>query len=658
MARSNAAHGKETLLWCDSCGTLLLGGSCSRCGSGGRAFEINSPGDIRPCMGDGEALVRGLFEDAFGTSSFIDGRMVFLNKLPGEDRADEIVAHGEVVGALRFDLRDSRMRLDLRQAGAEMIAGSATKGVVSISGAPGHLKGKALPGSCVSSVSGEFAEGDPIIIKKGSKTGCGVALSPSDSMREAERALRVRGLEAPAPRPASPPSGRREFVEANRARLESLESSAASDVKSFMRGKRQPLTVSFSGGKDSLAAYGVAARACGPPELLFIDTGLEFPETVEYAERFARENGLALRKAEAGSAFWDNVDSFGPPAKDFRWCCKVCKLGPMADLISREYPGGTVTVEGNRALESFARAKTGFVSKNPFVPGQTNLNPVRSWSAAEVWGYIWMRGLDYNPLYERDFERIGCHLCASCLASEWKNAERLHPGEHGRWEGYLRRYAEERGLPPEYASMGFWRWKSLPPKMLALAGELGLRMEPSRKGEPALRMLKGASPCASGGFSIEAVASFPSARDFSYVGDALSTVGEARVSQEFEMAVAKTREGRARVFGGGQISVTAGSAGEAERVFEKALKAVARAEMCTECGICAKACPRRAIRISGGMRVDPERCNRCGKCEKACMLSHYFDKLMAGSGARHGRGGGRDAPARRGGERGAGRRPR
>ena len=103
--RRNAANGKERCAWCDTCGTLLLGDSCSGCGSSGREFEINSPGDIRPCMGDSIELVLGLFREAFGTDSPLKGKALFLNKVPGEDRTDEIVAHGAVLGLLRFDLR-------------------------------------------------------------------------------------------------------------------------------------------------------------------------------------------------------------------------------------------------------------------------------------------------------------------------------------------------------------------------------------------------------------------------------------------------------------------------------------------------------------------------------------------------------------------------
>ncbi len=116
----NIAHGKEVCRWCDGCGTLLLGELCSACGSAGREFKINSPGDVRPCMGDSIELVLGLFREAFGTDAPLRGRSIWLNKVPGEDRTDEIIADGSVLGVMRFDLRLDRMVLELRQPGADM----------------------------------------------------------------------------------------------------------------------------------------------------------------------------------------------------------------------------------------------------------------------------------------------------------------------------------------------------------------------------------------------------------------------------------------------------------------------------------------------------------------------------------------------------------
>ena len=635
MVQNNVAHGKEICVWCDKCGTLVLGKRCSLCGGPGRTFEINSPGDIRPCMGDSYDILMNLFRDTFGTSAPLEGRMIFFNKIPGEDRTDEIVAHGEVIGVLRFDLKGNDLKIELRQPGVDLFREVATKNIVVFGNMSGHLKGKSIPGENISEVIGEFSEGDSIIVKKALKAGPGVALVGSSMMKVSERSAKIRDFNASVDRPISPASDRATYVKSNKEHLVKLESIAVSEVRSFISGKKQPITVSFSGGKDSLAAYGIAIRSITRPILMYINTGLEFPETVEYVKRFADENDSDLRIADAGNAFWDNVDVFGPPAKDFRWCCKVCKLGPITDLISRDFPEGTITIEGNRMLESFARSTIGFVSRNPFVPNQTNLNPVRDWSAAEIWGYIWMRRLQYNPLYDRDFERIGCYLCASCLSSEWRNTERIHPDMYGQWEDHLHGYADDHGLPKEYVDMGFWRWKVLHPKMVLLAEGLNLRPSVSDGDGMSIKMLKGASPCTAGGYSMEAIVNVPRKRDMSFVAESLKVAGDVKYSSEFEIILLKTSDGRAKLFGGGQVSVTAENSKDAQNVFERSVKGLVKAQLCTECGICVKGCPKHAIKISGGVRIDGTRCNRCGKCEKSCMVIHYYDKLIKNQNPEH-----------------------
>ena len=82
MAQIIAANGKETRLWCDRCGTLVMGKRCA-CGAEPHSFEINSPGDIRPCMGEGVDLVLSLFRETFGTDAPLRGKMIFLNNIPG-----------------------------------------------------------------------------------------------------------------------------------------------------------------------------------------------------------------------------------------------------------------------------------------------------------------------------------------------------------------------------------------------------------------------------------------------------------------------------------------------------------------------------------------------------------------------------------------------
>ena len=56
----------------------------------------------------------------------------------------------------------------------------------------------------------------------------------------------------------------------------------------------------FSGGKDSIVVAWLARKAFAPSRipfpLLHVDTGHNFPETIEFRDRFARDLGCALQR--------------------------------------------------------------------------------------------------------------------------------------------------------------------------------------------------------------------------------------------------------------------------------------------------------------------------------------------------------------------------
>jgi phosphoadenosine phosphosulfate reductase len=622
-------HGKAEFHWCDRCGTLLLGKSCDACGSEGRPFPVSFPGDIRPALGRSYELVVSLFDRYFGAGDVIEGRPIFLNKVAGEDRSDEIVIGGRVVGTLRFDLRKQGFVLELKADGALLLTEAAKKGKALLRHQSGHLKGKNIPPADILEIDKGVQDGDPVIAVAGGLV-CSAKARTACSLGEGcKLSLHIREVGKLGELWSAGPSTWAEFVNSNSSHLKAIESKAVSDVKSFASNRKDPVTLSFSGGKDSLACYGIAKRALKSFTLVFIDTGLEFPETVRYVQSFAKKHKEHLMLASAGNAFWEQVGAFGPPAKDFRWCCKVCKLAPLTEAIEHNFPQGTVTIEGNRALESFARSEIGFVESNPFVPNQIILNPIRGWIAAEVWAYIWWKGLDYNPLYDEDYERIGCYLCPACLSSEWRSTARLHPDLHSRWEQHLAEWAEGNEAGKDFVRYGFWRWKVLPPKMRRLAEEADLRVPHQRADRLRLKLVKGMSPCVTGGYSIEGVISVPTRRGFSKVGEALKAVGRTKFSEEYGVALTKAGSATIKVFAGGQVVANAPTPDLASMAFESGVKAFLRAQLCTKCGICVKNCARRAITLDDGIEVDEDRCVNCGKCVEACVVAHYYDKLVA-----------------------------
>ena len=273
---------------------------------------------------------------------------------------------------------------------------------------------------------------------------------------------------------------------------------------------------------------------------------------------------------------------------------------------------------------------TFLVQENPFVPGQMMVNPIRDWTALDVWLYIMMRDLDYNPLYNEDIERVGCWMCPSSLASECAEISRLSPELSRAWELKLDAWASENNLPKAFVDHGFWRWKQLPPKMKELAERLGLEVKPRRADTVDIRVVKGVSPCAAGGYSVEAVLTMPETKGLAQIAEMLKTVGDVRLIEDFGVSMVSSKKGNAKIFAGGQISAVGEGPNDALELFDKVARAALRANMCTKCGICVRACPVGAIKLNDSMEIDSELCNQCGKCAESCVVAHYFDKLAGG----------------------------
>ncbi|OGS44162.1 MAG: hypothetical protein A3K76_05535 [Euryarchaeota archaeon RBG_13_57_23] len=614
--------------WCDTCNVPLTGWTCGRCGRNGRSIELSPPGDVRLALGGTKKRIRYLFLRQFGVQQVIPDIFV-LNKSSGEDRAEEIIVDGRKIALLTYDLQKQDYRLTLRVDGARMLARENPKKVIRLKKAEGHLKGNYLPKDAIASVDPGIKAGDEVIVEMGKFIGCGSAKVNASELRTSDKGVRIRDFTQMGELRPGKRAYKRDLIKANFPHLAARKAKAEHELRQVFAGSKRPITISFSGGKDSLVILDLVSSVTKDFTVIYIDTGLEHPETRTYVRKLASDRGLRLLTASAEEAFDENFPSFGPPAKDFRWCCKVCKLAPVSDMIGDEFPDGTLTVEGNRKLESFARGRIELVDENPFVPGQTIVNPIRDWTALDVWLYIIWRDLPYNPLYDEDIERVGCWMCPSSLESEYVDVARLSPDLSKAWEQRLNSWAEKNELPKEFVKYGFWRWKELPPKMKTLAEQLNIQVKPRRADTLAIHVIKGVSPCAAGGYSVEAVLETPQAKGLGRISELLKTVGNVKLVEDFGVAMVRSDRANAKVFAGGQISSVGKTPKDATDFFDKVARAVLRADLCTRCGICARTCPSKAITLSltDGIEVDDAKCNRCGKCAESCVVAHYFDKL-------------------------------
>jgi phosphoadenosine phosphosulfate reductase len=275
--------------------------------------------------------------------------------------------------------------------GAKILIPHATKRIVTVDvPREKHLNGKGVSGRSVTGCTPDIRAGDVVLIRASETfNGFGVARTDSDGLTNPdENTLKIRKIGSGTRRLNERVSTLDDAAAANEARLRDMEKDAINTIRGVTGQRRDlPVTVSFSGGKDSLVIMWIARKAVKKLTAFFVDTGLEFPETLAYVEQFTRDSGIGLKVERAGRTFDEKFPSFGPPAKDFRWCCKVCKLGPITSFLSA---GETITIDGKRRYESFQRGGISAVEHNPFVPGQTSVYPIRDWRALEVWLYIRM----------------------------------------------------------------------------------------------------------------------------------------------------------------------------------------------------------------------------------------------------------------------------
>ncbi|MBO4301902.1 phosphoadenosine phosphosulfate reductase family protein [Methanosarcinaceae archaeon] len=503
----------DSVFWCDSCHLPLIGEKCCLCGRPGRVVTLSQPADVRFAMDYDVRLVDRLVREAFGCNP-LEGKLLLLNKIPGEDQAMEILVEGDVFGTIRFDLVGLRYVFEPSAAGAKILLAEPFAEIcrphtVVLKKAEGHLNGKNVRHDQIGSFPEEIRAGEPVLIISGNLTGYGIASvsgqefrmiaensgnAPRSSLditlQERQPAVRVKAVSSDplTVLPADSP-GIDDVVKANIDHIRNLGKTAINTIRGFVNleaNRAKPVYVSFSGGKDSLVALDLTKSALSGKgqerafSAVFLNTGIDFPETVSFVRSFCAGNGINLIEKKAGDAFWTELSRLDHPTKDERWCCKVCKLNSADDV---ERGNEHISVDGKRRHESFVRATIPASDRNPKVRGQMNIFPIRDWRAIEVWLYIRWRGLDYNPLYDRGFERIGCWMCPAAFQAEYVRMSEIHPELAARWESYLAEWARRNGLKKEYTAHGLWRWKELPPKMVRLCEELDLRYPgaPDRK---------------------------------------------------------------------------------------------------------------------------------------------------------------------------------
>lgn len=260
----------------------------------------------------------------------------------------------------------------------------------------------------------------------------------------------------------------KKFILANKERLnEIIDESHKFIKKESSSYPIQNIVLSFSGGKDSTVAADLVVKALADPSLVHIfgNTTLEFPLTLEYAERFRSENPLAVFRIAKNREqnFYDVCEDIGPPARMMRWCCSMFKTGPITRVLTRYYRDISIlTFYGIRKYESVSRSKYNRVEDSADsvkIQKQKVASPIFYWKDIEIWLYILGEEIDFNDAYRLGYDRVGCWCCPNNNERAQFLSSIYMPEQYKKWRDFLIEFAKRIGKPdPEvYIDTGKWK---------------------------------------------------------------------------------------------------------------------------------------------------------------------------------------------------------
>jgi len=162
-----------------------------------------------------------------------------------------------------------------------------------------------------------------------------------------------------------------------------------------------------------------------------LETGYQFPETLELRERIRERYGIAVEYIHPELTVAEYEAEHGGPLHGHRpdQCCYDRKVLPLKRAVERIVP--LAWVSAIRQDQTDHRAKAAVVGWDAKF-NVVKVNPLLNWTKKDVWGFVHKNDVPYNPLHDRDYPSIGCWPCTRPVAAG-------EDDRAGRWAGKVKK---------------------------------------------------------------------------------------------------------------------------------------------------------------------------------------------------------------------------
>ena len=149
--------------------------------------------------------------------------------------------------------------------------------------------------------------------------------------------------------------------------------------------------------------------------IFVLETGKLHKQTMELLEQFKTESRASVTVytpvAESVVEFVtrEGQDAMYKSIALRKACCNIRKMEPL----ERALTGKKAWITGLRREQSGARADVPLIDTSE---ARTKINPLANWTWGDVWHYIQLNQVAYNPLHDAFFPSIGCEPCTRAIS--------------------------------------------------------------------------------------------------------------------------------------------------------------------------------------------------------------------------------------------------
>jgi len=203
------------------------------------------------------------------------------------------------------------------------------------------------------------------------------------------------------------------------AKLAETQSLLRQAAEQFQANGQFTITQASSlGAEDVVITHLINTLGLGIP-VFVLETGALHTETLELLAQTVQtsEAPVSVYKpnTEAVVQFVtrEGADAMYKSIELRKACCGIRKMEPLARALA----GKEAWITGLRREQSNARADVPLTDESEKAStGRTKLNPLANWTWGDVWHYISLHNVAYNPLHDRFFPSIGCAPCTRAIS--------------------------------------------------------------------------------------------------------------------------------------------------------------------------------------------------------------------------------------------------